>query len=163
MHYYEIDMFIPRVFLRDWLINSGYVFANSFWDWCLQNWHIHSEIDFCKIDIFLAGLSHIDIERCHRAWQGEDLCWQGSETRSWYATSNKQFAYSATSATVLLPLIFAYPTMQEAAVPPLIRRSSPVKLLSRPSAGVSPREAARKKRVSSILDLGVNNKSIRLD
>ena len=129
-----------------------------------KDWYNHSEIDFCKVDIFIAGLAHIDIERCHRAWQGEDLCWQGSETRSWYATSNKQFAFSATSATVLLPLIFAYPTMQEAAVPPLIRRSSPVKLLSRPSAGVSPREAARKKKVSSILDLGVNNESIsRLD
>ena len=137
----EIDLSILGVSLQNW---------HSFWDWFLQIWHFHSEIDFCKIDIYIAGLSHIDIERCHRAWQGEDLCWQGSETRSWYATSNKQFAYGA---TVLLPLIFAYPTMQEAAVPPLIRRSSPVKLLSRPSAGVSPREAARKKRVSSILDL----------
>ena len=59
MHYYEIDMFIPREI------------DLSILDMSLQ---IHSDIDFCKIDIFIAGLARIDIERCHRAWQGEDLC-----------------------------------------------------------------------------------------
>ena len=81
-----------------------------------------------KIDAFIAGLAYIDIGRRYWAWQGG---MRGGLGRRGGGCVDKEVRHGLGAA----PLIRSWCTIRcsNRVLPPLIRRSSPVKLLSRPN------------------------------